>query len=144
MEITIPLKFVNEEQEQFFNFSGRYSCLCGGFGNGKTHILCLKCLFLLTTFPKYRVAFIRRIFKELRRTTMTTFFAICPEELYAEPFGRRSDTDGYCRFINGSEIFFIGLDQIEKCLRGGILWYKPDFQIIPIIMDRLILQKTQP
>ena len=40
--------------------------------------------------------------------------------MYDDKFGgRRSDIDGYCRFINGSEIFFIGLDNFdEKSLKS--------------------------
>jgi len=35
--------------------------------------------------------------------------------MYDEKFGgRRSDIDGYCRLVNGSEIFFIGLDTFDE------------------------------
>lgn len=46
---------------------------------------------------------------------MHTFFEICPPELYSEKFGgRRSDMDGYCKLINGSELYSVGLDNIRQ------------------------------
>lgn len=113
--IEIPLKFVNEKQERFFFLTERNTCFSGGFGNGKSFVGCLKAIFLASTFPKYKIAIARKIFKDLRRTTMATFFEVCPRELYADSSGgRRSDLDGYCRFINGSEIFFLGLDDCSE------------------------------
>src|SRR2546425_502418 len=115
MGLTIPIKFVNDKQEEYFNVTKRNSCFSGGYGNGKSYIKCLKGITLLGTFPKYRVVVVRKVFKDLRRTTMSTFFSLLPKEMYDERFGgRRSDIDGYCRLVNGSEIFFIGLDTFDE------------------------------
>lgn len=118
--MNIDIQFVNERQEEFYSLTQRNECFSGGYGNGKSFILCLKELTLLSTFPYYRTAFIRKVYKDLRRTTMSTFYSVCPPELYAEKFGgRRADNDGYCRLINGAEIFFIGLDNFdEKSLKS--------------------------
>lgn len=75
---------------------------------------------LLTTFPKYRFAISRYTSSDLNKSTMSTFFKICPPELYAEAYGgRRNDRDGFLRLINGSEVFWIHLDDYsEESLRG--------------------------
>ena len=115
MSTTIPIRFVNPEQEEWYGITLRNSCFSGGYGNGKSYIGCLKGLTLVSTFPKYRLAVVRKVYKDLRRTTMSTFYQLCPPQLYSESKGgRRSDVDGYCKLINGSEIFFIGLDNFDE------------------------------
>lgn len=129
-KIEIPIRFVNTEQEEFFNLRCRNQCFSGGYGNGKTFILCLKAITLLGTFPKYRVAFARRTFKDLRRTSMSTFYEILPREMYSEAYGgRRSDLDGYLKLINGSEVFWLNLDSYnEQALKS--------FEINTAIVDQ--------
>lgn len=117
--VQIPLTFINKRQERFFNNPKRNKVACGGFGSGKTYVVCQQALFLLTAFNQYRVVIAREQYKALKRTTMSTFFKVCPPELYAPPVGRWNEQDGYMRLINGSEIFFMHLDAIdEQTLRG--------------------------
>lgn len=118
-EINIPIKFINDQQREFFNSPKRNAMACGGFGSGKTYIACTKALFLLTSFNNYRMIIARQTYRDLRRTTMNTFFKICPPELYAPPLGRFSELDGDLRLINGSKVMFMHLDELdEKSLRG--------------------------
>lgn len=120
MAIKIPISFVNDEQRTFFECTTRNQLASGGLGSGKTYILCLKVLVLAATFNNYRIVVVRNVFKTLRRTTMSTFYKICPPQLYsAEKGGRRSDIEGHLRLINGSEIFWIGIDSYsEQDLKG--------------------------
>lgn len=113
--MNIPFKFVNKFQEVAFYEIKRNQCLSGGYGNGKTLIACFKLLYLLGTFKKYRVAIARREFKQLRQTTMKTFFKICPPEIVDS----HNEQDGRTTLRNGSEIVWLNLDKFdEQTLRG--------------------------
>lgn len=119
--IEIPLTFRTQEQERFFKINKRNSCFSGGFGSGKTYVCCQKILYLLTTFPKYRVVGARFEESKLKETTMKTFYSeVCPPALYDTNFGgNRSDSLNKCTFINGSEIIWMHLkDTDEGIVRG--------------------------
>ena len=63
-------------------------------GAGKTYALCHKALWVSDAFPRNRGVIFRRVAKELRQTTMATFFKICPPDFYTHG-GRRNDQDGH-------------------------------------------------
>ena len=86
--------------------------MLGGFNAAKTWGGIIKLLILLDTFANSRAAVVRATYKHLRKTTMETFYSICPPEAYSR--GRRSDQDGICQLNNGSLIHFIGLDKPES------------------------------
>lgn len=119
-EYKIPISFVNPVQEDFYYCNKRNQGFSGGYGNGKSFGASMKALTLMTTFPKYRCAITRYTSKDLTTSTMSTFFKICQPELYSEAYGgRRSDREGYLRLINGSEVFWMHLDDhSEESLRG--------------------------
>lgn len=120
MPIEIPIRFVNKFQEDVYKSTLRNICASGGYGNGKTHICNAKIISLSARFPKYRSAILRSSAKDLRETTMVSFFKICPPELYSEALGgRRVDSHGYLKLINGSEIIWLHLkDYDESVVRG--------------------------
>jgi hypothetical protein len=107
-------------QSEFINITKRHSCFSGGYGNGKSYAASIKALILLTTFPKYRIAICRYSATDLKRSTMSTFFKVCPPELYdPSKGGNRADSMNYLRLINGSEVFWMHLDDAdEKTVRG--------------------------
>lgn len=119
-QYNLNISFVNKTQEDFYCDTKRNEGFSGGFGNGKTMGGSMKAITLLTTFPKYRIAGTRYTGKDLQTSTMSTFFKTCPPELYSETYGgRRSDREGYLRLVNGSEVFWIHLDDYsENSLRG--------------------------
>jgi len=118
--IEIPINFINQVTRDFYECEARHSCICGGFGSGKTVVACNKALTLLTQFNNYRMIFGRLTYSDLKKTTMSTFYKTCPKELYdIKQGGRRSDIEGHLRLINGSEIAFVHLDLMdEKTMRG--------------------------
>lgn len=118
--ISLDFKFVNKVQEEFYYCTKRNANYNGSFGNGKSYGASMKAVTLLSTFPKYRIGISRYSAKELSQSTMSTFFKICPMELYNEAYGgRRNDRDGYLRLINGSEVFWMHLDDYSAVdLRG--------------------------
>lgn len=116
----INISFVNPVQEEFYYCAKRNQGFSGGYGNGKSYGASMKAITLLTTFPKYRIAGTRYTSKDLTTSTMSTFYKICQPELYSEAYGgRRSDREGYLRLVNGSEVFWLHLDDhSEESLRG--------------------------
>lgn len=60
----------------------------------------------MSKYPQSRWAIIRRVFKQLKATTMVTFDQMTP----AEVLRSRNDQDGTREFVNGSRVHFLGLD----------------------------------
>lgn len=104
--------WASEEQRQGFEAGPDPLLLLGGFNAAKTWTCILKLLALLDTFQNSRAAIIRATYKHLRKTTMETFYSLCPPEAYSR--GRRSDQEGICQLNNGSLIHFLGLDKPES------------------------------
>jgi hypothetical protein len=106
---------------EFFNLNIRNQCFSGGYGSTKTYTSCFKLLTLLTTFPNSRAVIGRLKSVDLRRTTMATFYKICPPELYDEKKGgRRADTLGFLQLINGSQVHFMHFDDFDEGSARGL------------------------
>lgn len=111
----INLDFRNKEQELFYWSTFRNNCLSGGFGNGKTWVSCARQFTMLRTFPGYISLFARQVYKDLKATTMKTFFKICPEDFVL----KHDIQEGITVFTNGSVALWMHLDSFdEKSLRG--------------------------
>lgn len=124
---TKPIRWASPTAKAAFEYGPYPTCLSGGWGAGKTHTACLKAIYLSTEYPKNRGAIIRRVGKELRYTTMATFYKVCPARLYdRRRGGARSDVGGYCRLTNGSDILFLHLEDPDTAgiIRGlEINWF---------------------
>lgn len=105
-------RWASDVQRQVYEYGPAPTCLSGGWGAGKTLVACLKLLTLLDMFPGNRVFIGRRRWEELKKTTMATFFQICPPEAYAR--GKRADTDKILRLNNGSEIIWGHMDDPNR------------------------------
>lgn len=128
---TRELKWASQTQGEGFRYGPYPQCASGGWGAGKTWMYCLKALWLSTEYPKNRGVIARHVGKELRETTMATFYKVCPAHLYDKRRGgRRNDQNGYLRLSDVlSEILFIHLDnpETEGVIRGlEINWFLID------------------
>lgn len=113
MNIEVTLR--NEAQRLFYYATKRNQCFSGGFNNGKSYAGCLKAITLLTTFPNYRAVLARQTFKDLKATTVETFFKILPKELIES----YNSQDGILLLKNNSLVRFMHLDKVdESSLRG--------------------------
>ncbi len=111
----LEFKFSTVHQKLFFYAKQRKQCFWGAFNSGKTFVGCLKVIILLLTFPNYRVAIGRQTFKDLKITTMETFFKIIPHEF----IDSHNNQDGITILKNGSMVYWLHLDNIdENTLRG--------------------------
>jgi len=138
------IRWANEEQEQAFNYGPYPLMASGGFGAGKTYALCLKAMLLSDLYPGNRGLIARKQGEKLKKTTMKTFFKVCPPEAYL--YGSRSDQAKSLTLNNGSEILWSQLDDSEiiELLRGlEINWFLIDQaeevseEIIEVLMRRL-------
>lgn len=121
----INLTFRNEEQQLFYWSKKRNNRFGGGFGNGKTYVACQRAITMLMTFPNYRVAACRQVYKNLRATTMQTFFKICPPEF----IHTHDENFGLTVFINGSRVYWLHLDQMDEATAKG-------FEINALLIDQ--------
>lgn len=111
----LAIKFVNKAQRQFYYATQRNQTFSGGFNNGKSYAGCFKIITLAATFPNYRAVIARQTYSDLKKTTMQTFFKICPAGLIS----RHNEQDGYTEFVNKSVIHWLHLDNVdESTLRG--------------------------
>jgi len=119
-KLLVDPKTGRSAQAEFVNITKRHACFSGGYGNGKSFAASIKALIRLGTFPKYRVAICRYSTVDLKRSTMSTFFKVCPPELYDPKLGgNRADSLNYLKLINGSEVFWMHLDDAdEQTVRG--------------------------
>lgn len=128
------MEFASPQQEEIFRYGPAPLCASGGQGGGKTLGLTRKALLLSDLFPGNRGVIIRKVWDELKKTTMQTFFKDCPPEAYQRG-GRRADQDKILRFnprrcadgvTRSSEILWLYLDDpnVETMLRGlEINWF---------------------
>lgn len=109
---TRAIQWASVPQREAFVYGPYPQCASGGWGSGKTFAYCLKALWLSTEFPRNRGVIARYVGKDLRDTTMSTFYKVCPPHLYdRRTGGRRNDQNGYLKFSQSqSEVLFIHLD----------------------------------
>jgi hypothetical protein len=113
--MNLELQFDSVEQEAFYKAVARNQCFSGGFNNGKTWVGCLKSMNLLNLFTNYRMIIAREKYTDLKRSTMQTFFKMCPSELIVS----HNEQDGVTLLSNSSLIYWIHLDNAdENTLRG--------------------------
>lgn len=125
------IRWASPVQGEAFAYGPYPACMSGGWGSGKTFAGCLKGIYLSTEYPHNRGVIARHVGKELRETTMATFYKVCPPKLYdRRKGGRRSDQNGYLKFADtGSEVLFIHLDDPETAgiIKGlEINWFLID------------------
>lgn len=106
---TQVIDFAGPKLQQAFSYGPYPLLLHGAYNSAKTVTFCLKMLFVADLFPGYRWAVGRKIWDELRKTTMSSFFKFCPRAAW-EPHGRRSDTEKILELNNGSSFIWMHLD----------------------------------
>jgi len=111
----LEITFQDKQQRDFYYATQRNQCFSGGFNNGKSFAGCLKVFTLSNTFRKYKTAICREVYADLKKTTMETFFKICPDEMVES----HNYQDGKTVLKNESEIYWMHLDAVnEQSLRG--------------------------
>lgn len=137
--------WASQTQQDVFFYGPAPMVASGGFNAAKTTGILRKILYISDLYPQNRGVIARRVAKELRDTTMASFYKHCPEEAYIYG-GKRSDSEFYLRLNNGSEILFMHMDdpQTENVIRGlEINWFflnqaeEIEEEIFDLLMMRL-------
>ena len=113
------LEWAGPKLEEAFAYGPAPLCISGAFNSAKTVTVCLKLLYLMDRYPGFRVLIARRVWDELKKTTMPSFFKFCPRQAW-EPHGRRADQEKILRLNNGSEVIWMHLEDPDSLsiLRG--------------------------
>jgi len=100
--------------------NAKFVWYCGGFGSGKTFIGSQAVIRLAMKAPNGRTLIARQTLVDLKATTMKTFFEVCDRRLIR----KWNKSENLLTFINGHEIYFWGLDDVEKLksLEIGTFW----------------------
>lgn len=106
---TVALDFAGPKLEEGFRHGPTPLLLHGAYNCAKTVTCCIKMLTIADLYPGYRWGVGRKIWDELRKTTMSSFFKFCPRRAW-EPYGRRSDTEKILELNNGSSFIWFHLD----------------------------------
>ncbi len=109
MAETERLQMAGPKLKEAFDWGPTPLLLHGSYNSAKTVTLCLKTLMISETFPGYRWFVGRRVWDELRKTTMSSFFKFCSRKFW-EPKGRRSDVEKILVLNNGSSYLWGHLD----------------------------------
>ena len=105
----------------------KYMLFGGAMGGGKSWFLCGEAIKQAMKYPGNRLVIVRKELSVLRRTTLVTFFSICPKEII-KSFNQSSLE---VKFINGSSLTFLDAnnskDPLLQKLKGlEIGWFGID------------------
>jgi hypothetical protein len=103
------ISFAGPKLEEAFRYGPAPLLLHGAYNSAKTVTLCLKMLYIADLYPGYRWFVGRKVWDELRKTTMSSFFKFCTRPMW-EPNGRRSDTEKILELNNSSSFIWGHLD----------------------------------
>lgn len=96
-------------QEAFYKSTAKFPLCSGGFGSGKTLVLCHKIMAHLD-YPDNYGLLGRLTYQELQDTTQQSFFDVCPQNLIRS----YSKTEQRLYMKNGSQLIFRHLDTIAE------------------------------
>jgi PBSX family phage terminase large subunit len=91
----------------------------GGFGSGKSYIGSQAAVRLAMQAPNGRGLIARQTAVDLKATTMKTFFEVIDKRLIK----KHNRSEQCITLVNGHEIYYWGLDDIEKLKSLEIGWY---------------------
>lgn len=97
----------------------KFAWYCGGFGSGKTFIGSHLAVRLAMSAPNGRGLIARQTLVDLKATTLKTFWEVIDPRLIR----KWNKSENLLTLINGHEIYFWGLDDIEKLKSLEIGWF---------------------
>ena len=99
-------------QYKLFTSTAPIQLAAGGYGWGKTSLLCVKCIQIMQDYPNCHGAILRNTEPNLKTTTYQEFLKWCPKHLIAK---YPSGNDKHLVFKNGSSVLF---SYIKMNVRG--------------------------
>jgi phage terminase large subunit len=116
IDLTELPNLTNDTFYPLYGNKDRYLVLMGGGGSGKSVFTAQKIILRLLTEQKHRILVLRKVAKTLRESVFmelkNAIYRWGMEKLFKIPKGTSSELHISC--INGNEILFAGLDDVEK------------------------------
>ena len=107
------------QQKAFMEDTSKELLYSGAFGAGKTRVGCEKGFMLSAKYPKNSGAIFRKTRSSLTSTTQQTWFEeVCPPSMIKN----WNKQEGVCELVNGSLIYFRGLDDPLKIGSMNLGW----------------------
>ena len=100
-------RFANDAQSRFWESHAPELLYSGAMGAGKSRILCEKAWRVADRYPGVTVGLFRKVAASLPATTMRTFQRDVMDRSHV---AGRNKTEGWYELVNGSRIYFLGLD----------------------------------
>ena len=136
VQLNLSKKLFNNKFLPLLNNNDRYLVLMGGGGSGKSVFASQKIVYRILNERGHRVLVLRKVAKTLRESVFMEFKKTISNwrinHLFQIPKGASSDL--YIRCINGNEILFAGLDDVEKLKSiSGVtsIWIEEASEIVP-------------
>lgn len=116
IDLTELPNLTNDKFYPLYGNKSRYLVLMGGGGSGKSVFTAQKIIVRMLTEQKHRILVLRKVAKTLRESVFMELKKVIYqwglEKLFTIPKGTSSELHITC--INGNEILFAGLDDVEK------------------------------
>ncbi len=113
-------------QEPFFESTTKFLLANGGYGSGKSTILCIKGIVLSALFPGTLGLIGRKTYPELRDTTRRVFFEVINKYFHPSMIKKWNKTENHLTFYNNSEVLFRALDDTFKVGSLELGWFGID------------------
>lgn len=91
--------------EKFLASTSMVQVFGGGFANGKTAAMCIKCLKVAKDYPGANILMARSTYPKLNDTLRKEFLKWCPKE-WIKSFPLSKGSDNICTLVNGTTIVF--------------------------------------
>lgn len=113
INVDISKKVFNRSYLPLLNCDTRYLVMYGGSGSGKSYFIVERYVFKLLTRKKCNLLVVRNTGKSNRDSTYALFKQVIYKWQLSKLF-TFNETDMRIRCINGNEVIFAGLDDVEK------------------------------
>ena len=113
INITIPREVFNEVYLPFIKNRSRYEIFYGGAGSGKSHFMAQRLIYRHLKEKGHKTLVVRKVGKTNRHSTFALLREIIAQWEATSLFKiNKSDMEISC--VNGNQIIFSGLDDVEK------------------------------
>lgn len=144
MDIELVLKkklFVPKFLPYLLDYSHRFEFWMGGAGSAKSYSITQK-LIIRACNESIRIAVCRRYGSTIRQTVFSLFKEVITKWKLT-PYVKINESDYRIRFINGSEIIFLGLDEETKLLSLndiGTIFVEEAYEVPQSMVEQLNLR----
>lgn len=136
IHVNITKRVFNDKFYKLLLNGDRYLVLMGGGGSGKSVFATQKIIYRILKEKGHRFLVLRKVAKTLRESVFTEFKKTISNwglnAAFQIPKGNSSEL--YIRCINGNEILFAGLDDVEKLKSiSGVtsIWIEEASELVP-------------